>query len=54
VRAHLEAARSAYERSARRQAQKVGALQMLSGLLALTGVLLLASVVLRSARGRKP
>jgi DAHL domain-containing protein len=53
VRVHLEAARAAYGRSSRRQAQKVGALQMLSGVLALTGVVVLASVVLRSARARR-
>jgi hypothetical protein len=52
VRTQLEAARTAYERSARRQAQRIGALQMLSGVLALSGVLVLASVVLRSARAR--
>ena len=51
---YLETARSAYERSARRQAQKVGALQMLGGVLALSGVGVLASVVLRSVRGRRP
>ncbi len=50
MRAHLEAARAAFERSARSHAQKVGALQVLSGLLALAGVLVLASVALRSAR----
>jgi DAHL domain-containing protein len=53
VRAQLEAARAVYERSSRRQAQKAGALQMLSGVLALTGVVVLASVVLRSARARR-
>jgi hypothetical protein len=53
VRAQLEAAHTAYERSARRQAQKVGALQVLSGVLALAGVTVLASLVLRSARTRK-
>jgi hypothetical protein len=53
VRVHLEAARAAYDRSSRRQAQKVGALQMLSGVLALAGVSVLASVVLRSARARR-
>jgi hypothetical protein len=53
VRVHLEAARTAYERSARRQAQRVGALQMLSGVLALSGVIVLASVVLRSTRARR-
>jgi DAHL domain-containing protein len=53
VRAHLEAARAAYERSSRRQAQKVGALQVLSAVLALTGVIVLAGVVLRSARARR-
>ena len=50
VRAHLEAARAAYERSARGYAQKVGALQVLSAVLALSGVILLASVVLRNTR----
>lgn len=54
VRAHLEAARAAYERSALRQAQKVGALQVFSGVLAFAGVAVLASVVLRSARARRP
>jgi hypothetical protein len=52
VRVHLEAARAAYERSAQRQARKVGWLQMLSGVLALAGVSVLASVVLRSVRAR--
>jgi DAHL domain-containing protein len=54
VRMQLEEARAAYGRSARRQAQKVGALQMLSGVLALAGVTVLASVVLRSVRARRP
>ena len=51
---YLETARSAYERSARYQAQKVGALQMLGGVLALSGVGVLVSVVLRSVRGPRP
>lgn len=50
VRAHLTAARTAFERSARGRAQQVGALQLLSGILALGGVMLLASAALRSAR----
>jgi hypothetical protein len=52
VRVHLDAARTAYERSALSHARKVGALQTLSALLALAGVGVLASVVLRSVRGR--
>lgn len=52
VRAHLEAARAAYERSARGRARMVGALQVLSVLLALAGVVVLGSVVLRGARAR--
>jgi hypothetical protein len=50
VRVHLEAARSAYEHAARGHIQKVGALQLLSGLLALAGVLVLARAVLRGPR----
>jgi DAHL domain-containing protein len=52
VRTHLEAAHAAYERSARHDARRVGALQVLSGALALAGVLVLASVVLRSVRAQ--
>jgi len=52
VRAHLEAGRAAYERSARGRARLVGALQLLTALLALAGVLVLAFVVQRSVRGR--
>lgn len=50
VRAHLEAARAELERGARRHAHSVGALQVLSAVLALAGVGVLASVVLRGAR----
>jgi hypothetical protein len=50
VRVHLEAARAAYARSARSQARKVGALSVLSAVLALAGVVVLASVVLCSPR----
>lgn len=53
VRAHLEAARAAYERAARSHALKVGALQVLSAVLALAGLLILASAVLRSLRARR-
>jgi hypothetical protein len=52
VRTHLEAAHAAYERSARLDARRVGALQVLSGALALAGVIVLASVVLRSVRAQ--
>jgi hypothetical protein len=52
VRVHLEAARAAYTRGARSHAQKVGALSVLSAVLALAGVLVLGSLALASARGR--
>ena len=52
VRAHLEAARTAYERSARGRARMVGALSVLSAVLALAGVVVLGGVVLESARRR--
>jgi hypothetical protein len=52
VRGHLEAARAAYERSALSHARKVGALQMLSGVLALAGVSVLAGVARSSVRRR--
>jgi hypothetical protein len=52
VRVHLEAARAAYERGARSHAQRVGALQVLSCVLALAGVAVLASAALRSLRER--
>lgn len=51
VRVHLEAARVAYTRAARRHAQKLGALQVLSAALALAGVIVLASAALRRSRG---
>lgn len=51
---HLAAARSAHGRSERRRARQVGALQMLSGVLALGGLLVLASAAVRSARERGP
>jgi DAHL domain-containing protein len=54
ARVHLEAARAAYAESARSQARRAGALSVLSGALALAGVSLLASVVLRNARGSAP
>lgn len=47
VRAHLEAARAEYERSARGYAWRVGALQVVSAVLALAGVGVLVGVVLR-------
>jgi hypothetical protein len=52
MRHYLEAARAAYERSARARARNAGALQVLSALLALAGVIVLGLVVLRSVRGR--
>jgi hypothetical protein len=52
VRAHLEAARAALERSARGRARLVGALSVLSALLALAGVAVLGNVVLESTRAR--
>ena len=52
VREHLEAARAAYERGARQRAQRVGALQVLSGVLALAGVAVLLTPVLSGARRR--
>jgi hypothetical protein len=54
VRTHLEAARAAYAESARSQARGVGALSVLSAVLGLAGVVVLASVVLRSARRSTP
>lgn len=52
VRAQLEAARAAYERSARGRARMDGALGVLSALLALAGVAVLGRVVLDSVRRR--
>jgi DAHL domain-containing protein len=52
VRAHLEAARAALERSTRQRARRVGALQVLSALLALAGIGVLGGVVLSAARAR--
>jgi hypothetical protein len=51
-RVHLEAARAAYGRGALSHAQRAGALQVLSGVLALAGVSVLAGVALNGLRRR--